>query len=205
MNNKAHLNRHSVGKSFVLRLQRWNIAGWVFGIFWMLAYVITVLVSTVSPKPIPVVDETGRLVGSIEYFNPSQRTEQEIIAASMYFTRNYINVNSATVFEDFASAMNMMDRPLFDTMRQKITDESFLARIKNANTVSYVEWATGKDIPVIVGRKDNFVDIRLRGNIVLASTTPAKSIPFDVLVNAKLSPRNRLNTTGLLIVDVKDI
>jgi hypothetical protein len=162
-----------------------------------------VLASSFSPRPVVAVDSAGRVLGSFEYLKPTTRSDEESIAASMRFAALFMSLNSATIFEDYAQAMNMMGPELLGITQQSLKTNNYLSRVANAKSRSWLEFAP-KDGARIVERNGLNAQVRLTGNIVVDAGAGPISKPFDITLETEAVARNTSNTTGLLILSRKD-
>jgi len=107
-NRNELIARHGVQGSMMLRLQRFSLLGWFLFSFLLVTNIVVVTIDQIIPEPVIAVDEAGRVLGTFEFMDASQRTNEEILAGAIYFARNYVNVNSSTIFDDYAASVNMM-------------------------------------------------------------------------------------------------
>jgi hypothetical protein len=205
-NNRNELiTRHGIQGSMMLRLQRFSLLGWFLFFFLLVMNVIVIGIDRMIPEPVIAVDESGRVLGTFEFMDASQRTEQEILAGAMYFVRNYVNVNSSTIFEDYASAINMMASDFAQETLAGVRRSGYLTAIKEAETQSRVKFARGAEQPVIIRREGLETVVHLRGNIVVRhSNGKERATPFDLTVFMQLKPRTTLSTRGLQVFKIKE-
>lgn len=190
---------------FLLRkLQRYALLGWGLFAATLFLHMLIVLVSSFAPKPVVVVNEAGQMVGTIEYLKPSARSDQEILAASQRFLTHYMSLNSETIFEDYAEAMNMMSRDLQQLTREALKQDNYLARVAKAKTRSRVIFAQGRDAPNILDRRNLDATVRLRGVIQVEGASDRIEKPFDTTLQVRATARNSQNTAGLEVTDRRD-
>lgn len=196
------LQKHGPTGSLLLTLQRYALLGWGLALFMVFAFVLAVLASTLSRKPIIVVNEQGQLIGQVDITNSIHRKDDEIVASAKFFARNYLNINSATVFDDYAQAINLMGPAFRDRTLKAVREDGYLAKIKDGNTTSRITWAE-KDAIGFQRHSNDRADVQLRGHILIAGS-PNKSVPFNVVVSLTVVPRSTLNTYGVVVTGVKD-
>lgn len=207
--SKQHRNElimnHGIQGSLVLKLQRFSVLGWMLFFFLLVANVMVVAIDQIIPEPVIAVDESGRVLGTFEFMDASQRTADEILAGATHFVRNYVNVNSATIFEDYSAAVNMMSPELAKTTLNDVRRTGYLTAIKEGETDSRIKFAAGKTAPSIIRREGLETTVHLRGDIVVRSLTgEERATPFDLTVFMRLVPRTTLSTHGLQVVDIKE-
>ncbi len=197
--------RHGIQGSLMLKLQRYAVLGWALFFFLLVTNIIIVTLDKVIPEPVIAVDESGRVLGTFEFMDASQRTGDEILAGATYFVRNYVNVNSGTIFEDYSAAVNMMSPQLARATLSEVRRTGYLTAIKEGETDSRIRFATGKSAPAIIRREGLDATVHLRGDIVVRHTSgKEKATPFDLTVLMRLVPRTTLSTHGLQVVEIKE-
>ncbi len=150
-------------------------------------------------------DESGRVLGTFEFMDASQRTNEEILAGAIYFVRNYVNVNSSTIFDDYAASVNMMSPDFSQKTLEDVRRSGYLTAIREAETQSRVRYASGKLKPQIIRREELEAVVHLRGDIVVRHITgEERPTPFDLTVFMKLVPRTTLSTHGLQVFDIRE-
>jgi len=205
-NNRNELiARHGIQGSLMLRLQRFSLLGWFLFIFLLLMNIVVVAIDQIIPEPVIAVDESGRVLGSFEFMDASQRTNEEILAGAIYFVRNYVNVNSSTIFEDYAASVNMMAPSFAQKTLEDVRRTGYLTAIREAETQSRVKYASGNLKPEIIRREGLEAVVHLRGDIVVRHVNgEERPTPFDLTVFMKLVPRTTLSTHGLRVVDIQE-
>jgi hypothetical protein len=207
--SKKHRNeliaRHGLQGSMVLRLQRFSLLGWFLFSFLLVMNIVVVAIDQMIPAPVIAVDEAGRVLGTFEFMDASQRTNEEILAGAVYFVRNYVNVNSSTIYEDYAASVNMMSPAFAKKTLDDVRRTGYLTAIKEAETQSRVKYARGKDAPQIIRREGLEAAVHLRGDIVVRHINgEQRPTPFDLTVFMKLVPRTTLSTHGLQVIDIQE-
>lgn len=159
---------------------------------------------TIKPERVVVVDKgSGEVVG--EYQTTAFRTNPELIAGAKRFAQSHLSFNSATVYEDFAAALNMMANKLRKS-RIVYLKESNLARdIKSASSTSHLVFSTEK----IVEMKGPYAKVELAGDLVIGDRNTVtedvlvvrKNVPFRVLVDLQMVPVSPANTAGVKVID----
>jgi hypothetical protein len=198
------LAMHGPTGFLIRKLQRYSLLGWGLFFATLLMHMLIVLVSTFSSKPVVVVNESGQMIWSIDYLKPSTRSDQEILAASQRFLMHYMSLNSETIFEDYAEAMNLMSNDLQKLTKEALKQDNYLARVAKVKTRSRVIFAQGKDGPVILERRGFDASVRLRGVIQIEGATDRIEKPFDTTLQVRAVARNTNNTAGLVIIDRRD-
>ena len=189
----------------VLRLQRFSLLGWFLFSFLLVMNIVVVAIDQMIPAPVIAVDEAGRVLGTFEFMDASQRTNEEILAGAVYFVRNYVNVNSSTIYEDYAASVNMMSPEFAKKTLDDVRRTGYLTAIKEAETQSRVKYARGKNAPQIIRREGMEAAVHLRGDIVVRHINgEQRPTPFDLTVFMKLVPRTTLSTHGLQVIDIQE-
>ena len=187
----------------IRRLQRYALLGWLLFAVMLALFVGEVALVTLRPVPVLAVDRAGRVLGRFEYLDASTRSSAEILAASQDFLTHYLSLNSGTIYNDYALALNLLAAPLEKTQLASIQKDGYLARVQKAETSSYLTFARGPQAPQILSRSGLHSVVRLRGQIVFTSLqTPdqaPRTQPFDVTLTLTTVPRTRFNTQGLEI------
>jgi hypothetical protein len=207
--SKKHRNeliaRHGLQGSMILRLQRFSLLGWFLFSFLLVMNIVVVAIDQMIPAPVIAVDEAGRVLGTFEFMDASQRTNEEILAGAVYFVRNYVNVNSSTIYEDYAASVNMMSPAFAKKTLDDVRRTGYLTAIKEAETQSRVKYARGKNAPQIIRREGLEAAVHLRGDIVVRHINgEQRPTPFDLTVFMKLVPRTTLSTHGLQVIDIQE-
>lgn len=199
------IKQHGIVGGLILTLQRYALLGWIFFAVMLFFYVLTVLISSISPKPIVVVNEAGVVLGTLEYVSPNSRSDEEIKAVCKRFTSSYMSMNAETVFDDFADALNMMDDVLLKETNEMLKKDNYLARIKGLNARSRLEFSR-QDGVVLVSRRDMKAECRLIGNLIVDTGGKDGPIakPFDITLTTRIVARNTDTPVGLKIVSRKD-
>lgn len=199
------LKQHGPTGYLILRLQRNALLGWglflitLFGVFG-LEYVRAVV-----PGAVVVVNENNQVVGNIEYLKPTARSDDDLLAGAQEFTKHYLSLDSSTIYEDYALAMNMMCPEMFEQAKAALQKSSYLKKIELAKTQSRLEYARDAARPAVEKRNGLTAQVRLRGNLITSGTGSAVSTPFDVMVDLRIVARNTLNTAGLCVAQSRDI
>ncbi len=149
------------------------------------------------------VDSAGRVLGALEYLKPTTRSDDEIVAASMRFASGFMSLNSATIYEDYAEALNMMGPELLGITQQSLKASNYLSRVANAKSRSWLEFAQ-KDGAHVVARTGLNAQVHLTGSIVVDAGAGPVSKPFDITLETEAVARSTANTSGLLILARKD-
>jgi hypothetical protein len=186
------------------RLQRYALLGWALFLITLLLHFVTVLVGQVSPRPVVAVDASGKVLGTLEFLSPTSRSDQELLAATMRFAHNYLSLNSDTIFNDYADAMNIMSPELTKATSEALKKDNYLGRVAAAHTRSWLEWGMGEAAPRVVARNGLDAEVRLRGTLVVQNATGKVEKPFDISLNTSAVARNSYNTAGITITARRD-
>ena len=199
------LAKHGPAGWLIRRLQRYALLGWVLFFVVLFLHFVSEIASNFVPRPIVAVDASGRILGNIEYLNAGTRSDDEIIAASKRFASSYMSLNAATVFDDYAQAMNMMGDELLAATQQSLKADNYLARVAAAKARSWLEFSQ-QDGARLVERHGLTAQVRLVGNIVIdgGGKDGVVSKPFDITLTTESVARNTSNTSGIKIVTRKD-
>jgi len=198
---KALINDHGPSGWLIVRLQRYTLLGWL--LFFLLSAVFVVYVTIAASRPVPViaVDESGRVLGSFEYLSPALRTDAEVIDGAKHWLQYFYSLNSNTIFEDYTSALNMMDEPLRQAKLKEVIDLNYLKQIENAHTRSNIEFQKVN----LINRKDLTSVVELSGSIVIDNGSDLIDKPFYIrlgLESVSRSTLGQLGTFGLKITSV---
>ena len=197
------LKKHGPAGWLVRRLQRYALLGWALFFIVLFMHFLIILLSTFAPRPVVAVDESGRILGTFEYLKPTTRSDQEIIAASKRFASLRLSMNSATIFEDYAEAMNMMAPDMQAAEQLSLKSTNYLAKVAAVKARSWLEFDQ-KDGARIITRNGLNAQVRLAGNIVFDVGSGPTSKPFDITLETQAVARNTTNTSGLMILSRKD-
>jgi hypothetical protein len=198
------LKMHGPTGYLIRKLQRYALLGWGLFFATLLFHFLVVLVSTLAPRPVVVVDPAGNKIGNIEFLGTSTRSDQELLAAAMRFMRNYQSLNSDTIYEDYAEAMNAMSKELEAATKEALKRDNYLARVAKAKTRSWIEFGIGAQAPALVDKRDLEATVRLRGNLIAEGEGGRVEKPFDTTLVLHTVPRTTQNTAGIQIISRKD-
>lgn len=198
---KELINDHGPSGWLIVRLQRYTLLGWL--LFFLVSSVFVVYVMMAASRPVPViaVDESGRVLGSFEYLNPTMRTDVEITNGAKHWLQYYYSLNSKTIFEDYTSALNMMDESLRQAKLKEVIDLNYLKQIEDANTRSHIEY----QIINLVNRKGLSSVVELSGNIIIDNGLDLIDKPFYIQLTMNAVSRStlgQLGTFGLKVLSV---
>lgn len=209
LSKKERIAQHGNMGQLYIRLQRMALFGWLLFFVFILFFGLWLVVERLTPIPVLAVNESGQLLGTFEYLNPTVRTDGEVIAAGKYFLDRYLSVNSATIYNDYASALNMMNQELHKEKLQEVTDTNYLIRVEKNKTHSYNEYSDGAESPEIIARRDLYAAVRLRGYMVIqvpavnGNVSTKLERPFDITLDMQIIPRNTLATHGIQITSIR--
>lgn len=205
MRPNALLRQHGPTGWLILRLQRYALLGWALFLITFSVLAIKYVITGLLPTPILVVDTAGRILGKVDFFDATARSEEEILAGGMHFLTNYMSMNSETIFEDYANAVNMMGKPLRERTLRTVKEDRYLLQIQGAGSRSRLEFAKGEDRPKILERSGQKSTLRLRGKLIVYPKDGKEAEhPFDVTLFTASIPRTTLTTQGIEIEDIRD-
>ena len=196
------LKEHGPAGWLVRRLQRYALLGWALFFLVLILHFLLILAGTLAPRPVVAVDAAGHVLGTFEYLAPSTRSDDEIIASGKRFAVLFMSLNSATVFEDYAEAMNMMGPQLLAATELSLKSDNYLSRVAKARARSWLEFAPNG--VRITARSGLNAQVRLAGNIMIDAGGGPVSKPFDLTLETQAVARNTTNTGGILILARKD-
>lgn len=196
------LDRHGDTGSILKSLRRYGLLGWcLFGVSALSLLVLSTAYSLV-PRPVLVVDREGRIQGQIAW-RRSTLSRRQMLDESEEFVSNLLSMNSATIFDEYARALNMMSPPL----RRRILDETrkdeYLSKILAAHLISWVTFATGGRAPHILKVAGHRVWVQVSGAIVADGAHAHRSAPFDLVLSIRRVPRTTANATGIEVDSVR--
>lgn len=199
------LAEHGTTGWLIMIVQRYALLGWgIAGVVLLLHFFVAAL-GAVTPRPVLVVDESGRVVGNIEILNSNARSNDEIIAASKRYLTMCMSLNSATIYDDYAACMNMQAPELEKITQASLAADNYLPRIEKVKSRSWLEFSSGANAPALVGRKDMDAHVRLKGLVHIdLDGKSAEPKPFDTTLGLRIVPRTSLNTAGISVTDTKD-
>lgn len=197
------LTNHGPTGWLVRWLQRYALLGWALFLFVLVMHFLIVFVSTFAPRPVVAVDASGRVLGTMEYLAPSARSNEEIIAASKRFAMLFMSLNSATIYEEYAEAMNMMGEELAAQTQMSLKSTNYLTQVEKAKAHSWLEFAPDGGA-TILARDGLTARVRLVGNIMVDTGSEPIAKPFDITLETEAVARNFANTSGLKIIARKD-
>lgn len=195
----------------LFRLLRWSLLG---HLLWLVAFAVLVIAIVLKPDRVVVAErDTGRIVG--EYRTTAYRTTDELLAGAVKFARNFLSLNSRTVYDDYAAALNMMTPGLSEKRRAYFERTNLPHTVEMANTRSHLKFEEQK----IVLINGSFAKVELAGKIVTDNLKDdyiprknqkldvedvkllRKAVPFRLTVDLQMVPVTTLNTAGVQVVD----
>jgi len=195
---------HGPSGWLMLRLQRYALIGWLAFFLLAIVFVLYIFAGRLAPQAVLAVDEGGRLLGQFDYMSPEARSDQELVAGATFFLERYLSVNSATVYNDYATALNMMQAPLREAKMNEVRTTGYLTQIDKANSRSYLTFSDGAKAPQLLERRGLQSLVRLQGTMVIVMTEQTVERPFDVTLEMSTVARNRLATQGLVIDAIRN-
>lgn len=200
---KTLIAKQGPAGQLVLTLRRYALLGWVLFFCTALYLGLYILVKTAQPIPVLTLDEQGRITGRVDYANPLQRTDGELIADSKYFLLHHLSANSATIYEDAAIALSMMDQSLREKTLAQYKQTNQLRQIEQADVTSRITFARDDDkAPQIAWRREDTAGVRLQGEVRIGDDT---SNAYAVELTVRIVPRTLDDPHGLEILAIRDI
>ena len=203
--NKELLQKHGAAGSLVLLLRRYALLGWILFALTAAYHGLFVLIKISQPIPVLTFDKEGRLLGNIDYVDPMQRTDNELLGDTKYFLIHYLSANSATIYDDAAIALTMMSEELRQKKIEQYKTTNQLKTIEEADVSSRVVFARDdedKKKPTVVWRRDGKAAVRLGGQVRIGDEI---GNDFFVELTLKLVPRTLSNAHGIEVIDIRDI
>jgi len=200
---KALINKQGAAGSLVLMLRRYALLGWV--LFFLLALYTGAYILVKAGQPIPVLtmDQDGRLLGNIDYVDPLSRTDIELISGAKYFLQHHLSANSATIYEDAAIALSMMDDDLSERTLAQYKTTNQLREIEKADVTSRLTFAREPEQRARVAwRRNDTAAIDLRGDVRIGDNV---SNPYYVELTVQIVPRTQDYAHGIKIIDIRDM
>jgi hypothetical protein len=195
---------HGPTGGLIVRLQRYALVGWILFGTMLLFHLSVVFISSLVPRPVVAVDEAGRVLGNFEYLSPSARSDQELRASAMEFARLFLSLNSETIYNDYAAAMNMMCQELFNSTKEAIRADNYLRNVELAKTRSWLDFSVEHGGAAVLERKNLQAAVRVRGTLNVQGTGELVAKPFDMSLGLQIVPRNTLNTAGVCVAERRD-
>jgi len=170
----------------------------IFVLILILGVVATLAV--IMPKPLIVVDrETGEIIG--EYQTSAYRTNDELLGGAKRFLQYHLSFNADTVYDDFATAMNMMTDELKRKRFKYLKDFNVANEIVKAKSKSTLSFDTVK----IISKNQNVSFVEVKGDLIfLAGSTKDKRVPFHFILTLQNTPVSSLNTSGVKVIDYEE-
>ncbi len=199
------LKAHGQSGWLIIRLQRYALLGWSLFFVLFLVLLGSYFINMVLPKPVMVVDNNGQYIGEVDFFEPVKRHDDELMSGGKRFLSFYLSMNSETIFEDYAIAMNMMEEGLSNRTKENIVKDGYLAKISKARSRSHIEFEGGEEGVRIIERKDLQSSSRFKGILtVFPFGAPPVESPFDITLFMKAVPSTSLRRSGIEITAIHD-
>lgn len=189
---------------------RWSIIANIILI--LLASAIS-LAAALKPDRVVVVEKnTGRILG--EYRTTAFRTNDELVAATQKFAENFLSLNSRSIYDDYAVALNMMSYELREKRKDYLKRTNLLRKIELSNTRSMLDIKERRVLNV----KGIYAKTELSGDIVIDQTRninlgrknkvvkedvklSRSAIQFRLVIDLRMVPVTETNTVGAEVVD----
>lgn len=197
----ALLSRHGETGSVLRALRRCSLLGWLLFMGVSLGLIFVVAVVAVVPRSVLVVDGAGRVVGQIDW-HPTRPTRAQAIDAAKRFVSEILSMNSATVFDEYAHALNQMAPSLRQRLMADLKKTNYLGRVEGAHLISWVEFDQG----VVSVRKVSGATlvITLTGKVVVDTPSGQRLKPFHMAVTVQRVARTPANSAGVEVSDVTE-
>lgn len=192
---------HGPAGGLLLRLRRFALLGWILFLITAGVFALHVLASAVAPVPVIAVDQEGRVLGTFEYLDASQRTDEELVAAATRFLQDYLSVDSQTVFDDLARAFSVMEPALYQRTLAAYQSSDLPNRIASSGARSYLTF----DQVELVERQGDRATVRARGQVHIVAEGVEQRRSFDQTVILRSVARTLLGPLGTLGVRVVDV
>lgn len=197
---------HGPTGSLMQRLARYALLGWLLFMVFAIAFIFLALDCVWRTPPIVAVSASGRILGRMEWLSDKHRSRTELLAASIRFVTDYLSVNSATIMDDYTTALSMMGRKLFVKTIRALRKTRYLARVRLAHTRSWVVFDQGARAPHIVRQEGDTSSVVLRGVIkVIFPNNQEYTRAFALLVVVHVVARNFHNTAGIKVISLREI
>ncbi len=198
------LEQHGPTGYFMVRLSRYAVTGWIAFFLSLTLFIFYVAIDKLVPVPVIAVDSAGRVLGTMEYLDPTTRTDEEVIAGAKHFLDSYTSLNSSTIYNDNAAALSMMSEALRDEKLESLISTNFLKIAEQSQVHSFNEYDEPNGA-MIISSSGLDRSVRLVGNIVITPKN-GETIekPFDVTLELTIIPRNTFVTTGLMVTSIRD-
>jgi hypothetical protein len=208
MSQSVVLPSHGKSGFLIVKLQRYSLLGWFLFVITGALFTGYVFIDKLTPPHSVVINESGQVVGALEYFDEWSRSDTEIIASSKHFIRSHLSLNTATIFDDRAIALNMMEKSLHDQTLLDLAESNFFTIVEDAQTVSRIEFVDGETYRNYVMRRDGKrITVMVNGNLLLGVGKPRK-IPFRTVLIVEIIPRRHSSgeqTEGIVILEIQDV
>lgn len=198
--------RHGPQGLLLRRLARYHLLGWLCAGASFAAFLLLALIATARTPPVVVVSASGRLLGQIRGSAPTLRPVASILAAAMRFVRDYLSVNSSTVVHDYTRALHMMARPLFVRTVQALRKTGYLARVRQLDARSWVDFDKGRMRPRVLARSADTAQVRLAGTVhIVLADGHRLAQPFAVMLAVTIVARTVTHEGGIVVRAIRPL
>ena len=195
------LNKHGETGRLMLQIAAHARVGWWLFVVTAVACAGLVITQVLVPKPVLLVDRSGRIVGHVVWRVP-QVSNRALLRDCMRFTSNFMSLNSATVFADYAHALNLMAPTLRHHVMKQLRRTHYLASVHLARSVSWIRFDKGAGKPRVVHRAARDALVHLAGNIIVIGKRHRRLLPFDLLLGVHMVTPETNNLAGIVITSV---
>lgn len=195
------LDAHGQTGRLMVQLARQARAGWwLFGTTAVVVLVFAFM-HWLIPRPVLVVDHAGRIVGEVTWRTPTV-SNRVVLRDCMQFASSFLSLNSATVFSDYAHALNAMTPQLRHRVLQHLRSSQYLAAARAAHAVSWVHFSRQAGKLRVLKRTAHHAVVRLSGTIIIVKADGRHTEPFDLLLEVTLMSPSTRNRSGVEIASV---
>lgn len=194
------LDRHGETGSVLRTLRRCSMIGWLLFVAVLAVLLCVIAVVAVVPRPVLVVDGAGRVVGQIDW-RPTVPARAQAVEATKRFVSDLLSMNSSTVFDEYARALNHMATGLRRRTIADLRKTGYLAQVEHAHLVSWVEFDHGG---VSVRRASGrTLVVTLSGRVVIEAPSGQRRNPFHLAVTVRRIMRTATNGAGIEVSEVR--
>lgn len=210
---------HGISGSYFLRLSTMGGLGWSAFFVLLALYLFTLWFHATKAPQIMVVDQQGNFLGYVNFDDPLARTDAELIGTLKRFGQCYWSLNAATVKDDVACVLSMMDNQATAGHPLSLR-EMHIESLKNSNFIAIVEAAGNRttvkffdtEMAILERRSEvnaagePFMLVRaiLAGEIQALGTRKTVKT-FKQEITLRLVPRTDFSMVGARVHALKDI
>lgn len=214
INVRHSVSAHGPTGHLLRSLQRYAVLGWLLFAITGVLFATYVFITVLQPPQTVVVNESGQIIGQLEYFDERARPDSAVVATAKYFMSHHLSVSAATVYDDKAIALSMMSEALRERELENLAATDFFATVEKVNNLSRIEFVDTGEVTNRVQRRDGRqVEVLLNGNVVLGLEDP-KRVPFRAVLTLQLTPRRHASGSagavdsqveGVIVEAIRDV